>query len=44
MQNSGVSFKVIAFSTSSAALDLDGQVCIDANKAQSILGGCQSTH
>lgn len=32
MQNSAASFKVIAVSTSSAALDLDVQVYIDAKK------------
>jgi len=39
MESSGASFKVVAFSTSSAALDVGVQVYIDANKAQSVLGG-----
>lgn len=42
-QNSEASFKVIAFSASSAALDLDVCVYIDANKAENTPGGCQST-
>lgn len=43
-QNVGASFKVLAVSTFLAVLDLDVQVYIDVNQAQSILWGCQSSH